>query len=324
MFPPSPRGVERSKAETARQGLFARAPFASCHAATLAAADGQLVAAWFAGSEEGAADVAIWCARRDGSGWTPPLEIARGISDDGAAVASWNPVLWAAPSGTLHLFFKAGLDPRRWWGVHARSQDFGLTWTEPERLPDGFLGPIKNKPLLLSGGRLLCPSSTEGERWQVHFEWTEDAGKNWTKSASVGGDFDIIQPTLLALPGGRLKALCRSRQRVIVELISDDEGENWSAPRASALLNPNSAIDALTLKDGRHLLVYNPSDRCRSPLLVALSEDAERWRDVGLIEAGGGEFSYPAIIEGSNGIVHIAYTDQRRTIGYVALDPRKL
>jgi predicted neuraminidase len=279
-----------------------------------------LVAAWFAGSKEGAEDAAIWSSRREPAGWTKPSRIAHGKS-----VPSWNPVLWAAPSGTLHLFFKAGPDPRRWRGLHARSNDGGQTWSPPDDLPPGFFGPIKNKPLLLTNGRLLCPSSSENHGWRIHFEWTEDEGRSWRKSASLGGEeFDIIQPALLQLPGGRLKALCRSRQGVIVETLSDDGGEHWSAPRATALANPNSGIDALTLADGRHLLAYNPSAHCRSPLVVALSEDGDQWRDAALIEEGGGEFGYPAIIAGEAALVHIAYTSRRRTIGHVTLDPHRL
>ena len=55
------------------------------------------------------------------------------------------------------------------------SADGGRTWSAPQRLPDGILGPIKNKPVQLANGDLLAGSSTENNGWRCHFERSTDA-----------------------------------------------------------------------------------------------------------------------------------------------------
>lgn len=309
-----------------RENLFAEAPFAECHASTLAASGANLVCSWFGGSDEGDTDVAIWSSTRNQTGWSAPRLVTEGMSATGEKLACWNPVLWQRPRGSLYLFYKIGKTPRSWWGMVMQSEDEGHTWNQPIRLPAGIFGPIKNKPLMLEDGRLLCPSSTEHDGWRVHFEWTSDFGRTWqrTKPIGDGQTIEIIQPTLLVHPGQRLQALCRSRQGLIAEIWSEDGGRTWSEPRLTDLPNPNSGFDGLTLSDGRHLLVHNPVSRCRSPLVVSLSEDGERWREIVTLEAARGEFSYPAIIQRGDGSVHISYTNRRTAITYVVIEPEDL
>lgn len=145
------------------------------------------------------------------------------------------------------------------------SSDDGRTWSEPRRLPEGVLGPIKNKPVQLTDGRILCPSSTEDPAtgWTVHFEVTADLGRTWAVVGPVNSkeEFDAIQPSVLFHSDGRLQALSRTRNDVIATVFSNDEGLTWSTMTASSLPNPSSGTDAVTLKDGRQLLVYNPTVR---------------------------------------------------------------
>jgi predicted neuraminidase len=214
------------------------------------------------------------------------------------------------------------------------SDDGGKTWRRPQRLPDGIAGPIKNKPVELPNGELLCPSSTEDKGWRVHFERTADLGKTWQRTEAIndGKEFSVIQPTVLFHPGGKLQALFRSRQGKIVESWSDDNGKTWSKLTATALPNPNSGIDGVTLKDGRHLLVYNHvitkagkwGDR--APLNVAVSQDGKIWKAALVLEPGppDAEYSYPAVIQTSDDMVHITYTWNRKKVKHVVIDPRKL
>jgi predicted neuraminidase len=306
--------------------VYTEAPFASCHAATLAETRDGLVAAWFGGTAEGNPDVGIWVARSEGQGWSRPAEVADGRQDDGRRFPCWNPVLFQADSGPLLLFYKVGPSPKAWWGMRTASADGGRTWSPPTRLPDGILGPIKNKPVRLPGGALLCPSSTEDRGWRVHLERTDDAGAHWTKTAPPGDGttFGVIQPTVLFHPGNRLQILCRSRQGAVVESWSEDGGATWGSLSATPLPNPNSGIDAVTLKDGRALLIYNHTRRGRSPLNVALSDDGKTWKAGPALETEPGEYSYPAVIQGADGRVHVAYTWKRRRIKHVVLDPAKL
>jgi predicted neuraminidase len=216
------------------------------------------------------------------------------------------------------------------------SKDGGKNWSKPRRLPDGILGPIKNKPVELDDGALLCPSSTEDNGWRVHFERTYDLGETWQRTDEIndGKEFSVIQPTVFFHKAGRkegkLQALMRSRQGKIVESWSDDNGKTWGKLSATALPNPNSGIDGVTLKDGRHLLVYNhvpPGNaRARSPLNVAISEDGKTWKAALTLETflPGAEYSYPAVIQTRDGLVHVAYTWKRNKIKHVVIDPRKL
>ena len=146
--------------------------------------------------------------------------------------------------------------------------DGGKTWSKPQRLPAGIVGPIKNKPVQLSNGDILCPSSTEDKGWRVHFERTPDLGQTWqaTEPVNDGREIGAIQPSILFHPEGRLQAVGRTRQGKIFQVWSEDQGKTWGSMTLTSLPNPNSGIDAVTLKDGRHLLVYNHTTRGRSPL----------------------------------------------------------
>ena len=306
--------------------IFEHAPFAQSHASTLAATDDGLVAAWFGGTREKNRDVGIWLAIRTSVGWSTPVEVANGVREDGKRYPCWNPVLFQPQRGPLMLFYKVGPDPAHWWGMLMTSTDGGHSWGQPARLPEGTLGPAKNKPIQFSDGTLLSPSSSEQGGWQVQIERSRDLGRSWERGAALPGSdvFDAIQPTLLAYPSGRIQLLARSRQGRIVESWSENGGLNWSTLVASKLANPNSGIDTVMLRDGRALLVYNPTRFRRSPLRVAISSDGAHWRDVLTLEEGWGEYSYPAVIQTADGLVHITYTWKRERIKHVVIDPASL
>ena len=204
------------------------------------------------------------------------------------------------------------------------------TWGAGPRLPDGFLGPIKNKPVELDGGRLLCPSSTESDDgkhvWRVHFELT-DHQFNKPILAQVPPPAEGRRSTgfsrpFSSIPTHRLQALVRTGREKIGETWSSDRGLTWSPLTLSTLPNPDSGIDAVTLRDGRHLLVYNHTKNRRSPLNVALSQDGKTWQAALVLENQSGEFSYPAVIQSADGLVHATYTWKRERIRHVVIDPR--
>jgi predicted neuraminidase len=252
--------------------------------------------------------------------------VANGLDSQGKRYPCWNPVLFQAPQGPLLLFYKVGPDPSRWWGMVKSSPDGGQTWGPARRLPEGILGPIKNKPVLLADGTLLCPSSTEDHGWRIHLERTGDLGQTWTKTDPLndGQKFGAIQPAILLHPNHSLQLLCRSRQGWITECWSEDGGKTWSAMQATRLPNPNSGLDAVTLRDGRHLLVYNHTTRGRTPLNVAISSEGRLWDSILALETQPGEYSYPAVIQTRDGLVHTTYTWRRERIKHAVLDPRKL
>jgi predicted neuraminidase len=312
--------------------IFKEASFKECHASTLAETKEGLVVAFFAGTEEKNPDVGIWLSRFVHGQWTPPSEVTNGLQPDGARYPCWNPVLFHTPTGQLLLFYKVGPSPSEWWGMLIHSGDGGKTWTHPVRLPDGILGPIKNKPILFPPGELVAPSSTEDNGWSVHLEFSSGEGKSWGKTGPLNGSekFSAIQPTLLMHPNGHLQMLCRSKESRIVEAWSSDKGRTWTDLTATMLPNPNSGIDAVTLIDGRQLLVYNHSGvprgkwgGPRSPLNISISRDGESWYAAAVLEHEPGEFSYPAVIQTSDSLVHITYTWKRSAIKHVIFDPRK-
>lgn len=314
--------------------IYETAPFPECHASTLAETRGGLVAAWFGGTKEKHPDVGIWVSRYENGRWTTPVEVANGVESPSKRYPTWNPVLHQPKNGPLLLFYKVGPSPSTWWGMLTTSTDGGRSWSKPVRLPDGIAGPIKNKAVELSNGDLLCPSSTEDKGWRVHFERTPDLGRTWSRTEPIndGKEFGVIQPTVFFHKGGRLQALFRSRQGVVVESWSSDQGKSWGKLTATSLPNPNSGIDGVTLKDGRHLLVYNhvvtPAGKWgdRAPLNVAVSEDGKIWKAALVLEPGPpeAEYSYPAVIQTSDGLVHITYTWNRKKVKHIVVDPRKL
>ena len=312
--------------------IYEQAPFPECHASTIAETPQGLVAAWFGGTHERHPDVGIWVSSKTASNWSTPVEVATGVQPDGKRLPCWNPVLFQRPGGELLLFYKVGPSPSTWWGLLKRSTDGGKTWSAAERLPDGIAGPIKNKPVLLSSGVLLCPTSSEDHNWRVHFEQTSDWGKTWQKTAPIndGVTNGAIQPSILFHANGQLQALCRSQKGgFILETWSKDQGKTWSPLEKTSLPNPNSGTDAVTLKDGRQVLVYNPTSPVngksgpRTPLDVAISDDGKTWKTLAVLENEPGEYSYPAVIQTADGLVHVTYTWKRQRVRHVVLEPKK-
>ncbi|HQI26522.1 MAG TPA: exo-alpha-sialidase, partial [Sedimentisphaerales bacterium] len=122
-----------------------------------------------------------------------------------------------------------------------------------------------------------------------------------------------------------LQMLCRTRGTgFVAECWSQDGGRSWSRMTLTRLPNPNSGIDAVTLKDGRQLLVFNNTPKGRTPLSVAVSPDGRQWEVKLDLETNPGEYSYPAVIQTSDATVHITYTYLRKSIKHVILDPTKL
>jgi predicted neuraminidase len=192
-------------AQTAPSDGFLFAPLTSGHALPATQRDnhastlvelknGDILAAWFGGAKEGAPDVKIYGARLHDGAWSAPFELARA-----EAVACWNPVLFHTRDGRLWLYYKLGTRPSTWTGARKVSTDEGLTWSAAEPLPEGILGPIKDKPLVLPDGTIVSGSSVENGKWNVWIERSADSGAHWTKSGpiTVPDSADIPDPAFL-------------------------------------------------------------------------------------------------------------------------------
>ena len=399
--------------------LYEQASFPQCHSASIVETrKGDLVCTYFGGKHERNPDVCIWVSiKKKGSNeWSAPILAADGVFELGTAHADiagitaestpatdgpvrrgsasakqrrkacWNPVLCEMPDGELWLFFKIGLKVSDWTGWLCKSKDGGKTWSDKEPLPQGFLGPIKNKPELING-RLLCPSSTEDNGWKFHMEiydlqtkqWkyvgpvdaelamrTEDmiatphsdkssekpadkgnsvgsssaAAKEDMEAPDAGGQaaangmhpIDCIQPSILKLKDGRLQVLMRTRNGRIGTSFSSDNGDTWSKVTLLDVPNNQSGTDAVTLKDGRHVLIYNDFETLpgtkkgvRTPLSIAISDDGTHWRHALTLEDSPiSQYSYPSIIQGRDGMLHAVYTWRRLRVAYKQIDPARL
>jgi predicted neuraminidase len=315
-----------------REFVYDQAPFPSCHCSTIVETKEGIVASWFGGTDEGKDDVCIYVARHDGNAWSVPVKVADGVTEK-KRYPSWNPVLFQSKDGPLILYFKIGPSPDSWWGLKMTSGDAGRTWSKPDDLPKGIMGPARNPPIELPDGTIVSPTSTEVPKgtWTAQVELSQTGGALWRKIGPLNDDkqVEVIQPALLTWPGDRLQMLCRNRNRgpmkgFIIESWSEDGGKTWSPMKATDLPNPNSGIAATSLKDGRAVLVYNRTPKGRTPLNVALSTDGKAWKDVAVLEDAPGEYSYPTVIQSADGKVHVVYTWKREKIRHVVLDPAKL
>ena len=314
--------------------IYTTAPTPECHASTIVETPTGLVAAWFGGEYERHPQVQIWVARLEGGRWTTPVAVADGKQANGPQLPTWNPVLFQPRGGPLTLYYKVGPAPDNWWGMSMTSTDGGRTWSTPQRLPDGVLGPIRNKPIQLADGTILSGSSREDVGWRVHFERSTDNGRSWANVAPLADARVIgaIQPTLITHPDGRIQSIGRTQQNRMFTTETRDGGVTWTPVTLTDLPNPSSGIDAVTLRDGRHLLVYNHTVRedvgkGRGTLNVAVSNDGKAWQAALVLEHEPGNhsgFSYPAVIQTSDGLVHITYTWKRERVRHVVVDPAKL
>lgn len=359
----------RDKRIVEDQFLYEHAGFPECHASTIAEMpNGDLVASFFGGTKERNPDVCIWVCRKSKGAkeWTRPVKVADGVfrlGTDEASIAGitaettdavggkatssvmkrkacWNPVLYLMPDGKLTLFFKIGKNVSDWTGWIVTSTDGGKTWSKRRALPEGFLGPIKNKPELVDN-RLICPSSTETDGWKIHFEIYNIKTKQWKYVGPVDADMEYptsdmlkkdktkrpilcIQPSILRHKDGRLQVLCRTRNGRLATSFSSDGGETWSKVELTELPNNNSGTDAVTLNDGRHILVYNDfatlpgtPKGVRTPISLAISSDGLHWQHLLTLEDSPiSQYSYPAIIQGHDGCLHVLYTWRRQRIAY--------
>lgn len=305
--------------------VFSRAPFSESHASTIVEAEeGRFLVAFFAGTEEGNRDVAIWLSKGEGGSWDPPLRIAW---DEEAPC--WNPVLFKDVGGRIYLFYKIGPSPETWSGVYTISENNGISWSNPHYLAAGLLGPVKNKPIIISNGEIVCGTSVESYKaWTC---WVEVVNRQrWERFGPIyyeGINKGVIQPSIVELSSGKLRMFMRSTEMIgrICSADSSDYGRTWSRAITTGLPNPNSGIDCVKLRSGIIAMAYNDSAISRSPLSVSASSDGgETWKKILDLETAEGEFSYPSVIQGLDGNVHITYTWMRKRIKHVVLESEEI
>lgn len=293
-----------------------------CHAATVVERqDGALICAWYAGAHEMARDVAIYGAflAPGEEEWSEQVVFA-----DSPGFSEGNPVLFLTRDGRLWLFYVTMLGER--WDTcqvkYAHSLDGGIHWEPPVVLSNEWGWMTGCKPLQLPDDTLLLPLYEElGSAFVLR---SQDGGRQWKESNRVTTSAGVIQPTIAPCSDGSLLMYLRTYEVVggmIWESRSWDEGRTWSLPIRTTLPNPNARVDLTRLADGKMALAFNDTHQGRTPLSLALSEDqGVTWPYRRHIETEPGEYSYPALIQSREGLLHLVYTYRRTHIAHIACD----
>lgn len=313
---------------------------ASAHAASLTElADGRLVAAWFAGSREGAEDVAIYLSRLETSGWSRPEAIAtrpqtarelrRHLRKLG------NPVLHVDPAGRLHLFF-VSVSLGGWAGAsinHKFSDDGGRHWSPARKLGTSpffnISTLVRNPPIRLEDGGLGLP--IYHEFIAKHGEWLRlDAQGRIIDKVRMPHARATLQPAVAALDARRAVALLRDAgpsPGSVQRADSQDAGQHWEMRPALPIAHANASMALLRLGDGSLLMAGNPGSGRASLLLYRSTDEGRTWQSLGPVESGAAtaaglapEFSYPALLQDRNGDIHLAYTWLRQGIRHVVFN----
>lgn len=310
-------------------------PEPKAHSAALAElADGRLMAVWYAGSAEGAADVSIYAATRglDGVWGRPRVVFSReqlAVATGRHVVSPGNPILLDAGDGRLGLLFVT-IGAGKWSGSSLNlswSADGGETWGRVEKLTTNpFLNLAalpRNPPASLTGGGWAVPVYEEFLGNFPEILWLTPRGGGYAAAVSrMAGGLSVMQPALVPLSGTEAVAFYRdvTKARRMFSARSTDAGKSWSAPEASNLPNPNAGVCVVRLADGRLLCAFNDTTKkIRENLRLAISEDEGRtWRRIAtLAEEKDQEFSYPYMIARGDGGVVMVYSSRRNRIRFV-------
>jgi len=288
-----------------------------CHASTLLKKGNRIICAWFEGTKEKSNDVKIKLSIYENGVFKEPKVISAKEN-----TPHWNPVLFDL-GDKIALYFKVGFEIKDWVTYISYSFDGGLNFTNPEILIEkdfsGGRGPVKNKPIRLNNGRILCPASTEQGKWLPFCDISDDNGESYKKINIPCENVGLIQPSFWQDKEGEIHALMRSNNGFIYRSDSSDFGKSWCLSYKTNMPNNNSGIDLVKLKDGRIILICNPVEgnwAARSPLSLYISDDnGDNFTKIYDLETVKGEFSYPSVINEKEKI-YITYTYNRKNIVY--------
>lgn len=291
--------------------------------------NGDLYLVYYGGAGEYATETSVFGARlKKGSAtWTAPHAIAR---DPFRSLG--NAVVWQAPDGVVWLFYVARFGET--WStsrIQAKvSSDNAETWSDAFMisLDEGMM--VRNRPIVLANGDYLLPIYHEtghdtemvGPDSTSLFLRYNPRTKHWTPTGRIRSRTGNIQPAVVQLSDTHLIAYCRrggdykpTKDGFIVRAESHDGGSTWSEGRNSAFPNPNSAIEFLKLASGSLLVVYNDSMSSRTPLTAALSTDQDKtYPHRRNIAEGRNSFAYPIGFQADDGLIHIVYTSDQRSV----------
>ena len=272
------------------------------HAASLVELkDGRVRAFWFAGSREGAKDVEIRSAVFDRAQglWSAEQTVAsrEGTQQSLLRYVSklGNPVAGRAADGTLWLYYVT-VSMGGWAGssiTATASADDGITWSPARRLVSS---PFLNISTLVKGAPFPYSDGTMG--LPVYHEFISKFGEllRLDKTVAVidkqrlsAGKDHGLQPIFLAKNANEALMLMRysgtDAPHRAISVSTNDAGRHWTAPVKSPLSNPDSALSAMVLPDGRILAALNNLEQGRDALMLVVSADGgSTWRNVYQLE----------------------------------------
>ncbi|KAI7552233.1 hypothetical protein KC331_g2029 [Hortaea werneckii] len=240
-----------------------------CHASNLLLLrNGDLLCAWFGGTQEGKPDISIYLSRKaaHSKAWTD----AEKVTFDNSR-SEQNPVLFESPSGEIWLLYTSQNAGDQDSALVKRqiSTDGGHSWSQPELLfsePGTF---IRQPVVPLEDGTLVIPTfkcrTEPGTRWIGNddissIRISQDQGQSW-REQEVPNSFGAVHMEIQRLKNGGYLALYRSRWADYIYLSRSANGIDWSAPQPTSLPNPNAGICFNVLSSGRVLVVYNHSSK---------------------------------------------------------------
>ena len=306
--------------------------------------DGNLRAFWFAGSREGATDVVIQTAvfgTKAGSWSSPEVVIDRVTAEKGLSryiKKLGNPLPVRSSQGKLQLYFVT-VSVGGWAGSSIswmESSDEGVSWSRPQRL---ITTPALNLSTLIKApgfdfvdGTLALP---------VYHEWMGkfgelirvDSGRVIDKRRMSSGRA-LLQPIVFIDAPEKAVAYFRQARSAgpprIASALTENAGQSWVSGADLDLANPNAAIAGLQLTNGDRLIALNDLESARYRLVLAIapagtsnwSVIAELESDQTLINGLHREFSYPSLLLGANGEIHLIYTYDRKKMKHIQFDPR--
>ena len=323
--------------------------YASSHAANLLQLkNGDILCFWFSGEGEGHFNAIVMSRLPKGSRqWSAPVQVAHQNHR-----SFQNPVAFQLPSGDIWLLHTSQVAGQ--WQAKAQvqflvSSDAGNSWSTAKTLfgkPGSF---TRQPPVLLSEKHWLLPiyytpsrSITDGaESNYSAVEVTSDGGRHW-KECLIPHSGGLVQQSIVRISQRRFLGFFRSRYADFIYESTSDDGCAWTPPAPTPLPNNNSSIQATRLKGGSVVLVFNdrsagavrdkPRTAPRTPLSIALSTDSGKtWPRIRDIEIGlpvgndderpkSEEYSYPSVLQDSEGRIEVAYTYCRQTIKVVRID----
>ncbi len=293
---------------------------------------GDIFAVWYGGKYELSPDSAIYASTlRRGSGeWTPPRIII-----DEPNVAEGNAVLLFRQDELWCFYVEAhGASWEFSRLFYRKSHDRGITWGAKTALPaPAFQYPtgtlVATPPRILRNGDILLPLNRESYNSDANKQWfslfmiSADGGKTWKETAPLFSNPGNIQPAVVQLPDETLLALLRVRgqRNHLWRSVSTDNGRTWSRLEQTGIPNPSARVGLGVLPDGKLVLAFNNSNTERTPLNLALSDDAGKtWPVNRVIESGKFSYTYPSLLVAEDGSVHVTYNDNYFGIKHVIVN----